>query len=88
MNNKPLAITREEFNEIASSQELQDMWGMENTTSMKEMLASIYVAKFQFVSGSPGYCGDLFIIQADYLDTELPTTRLFRDQANQLTILR
>ncbi len=45
---------------------------------MTAVLQQSYCVKFDFVSGGPGYCGDLFIIQGDAL-SEAPPVSLIRD---------
>ena len=88
MTNKPIAITPEEFEEIASSPEFQELWGVDSTAEAMEMLKSDYIVKFNYVEGTQGYVGDLFVIQVDCLDSEIPATRMFRGSDNQLVILR
>ena len=45
----------------------------------------MYGVKFDFVSGGPGYCGDLFIILGDYPGVPMA---LIRDlNTNKLTVL-
>ncbi len=86
MNNKPFALTNDEIKEIAAFTELQEMWGFE-AAEMESVIRSVYTVRFDFVSGSPGYVGDLFIIQSDYLDSDNPATRLYRGKDNKLMIL-
>jgi len=45
--------------------------------------AQVYAAKFNFVSGSPGYVGDLFILQGD---GDAPMV-LHRDEKGKLVVL-
>ena len=88
MTNRPLALTAEEIKEIASLPEIQHSWGGENSAVMEQILKDIYTVKFQYVNGSPGYVGDLFIIQPDVLGNEYPVTRLIRDRENKLVMLQ
>ena len=67
--------------------EIQDAWGAEDSTEMEETLKYIYTVKFQYVNGSPGYVGDLFIIQPDVLGNEYPLTRLIRNREKRLKLL-
>ena len=66
MNNKPMALTSKEIKEIAAIKDIQESWGAENATEMEEMLdTQVYAVKFDYMSGSPGYVGDYFILQGD-----------------------
>ncbi len=67
----PKAITNEEWREIMQVQEVKESWGLADETP-EEFAASVYAAKFDFVSGSPGYVGDLYIIQGDVLTGDAP----------------
>ena len=87
MTNKPVALTAKEIKEIASVKEIQDAWGAEDSTDMEERLKDIYTVKFQYVNESPGYVGDLFIIQPGVLGDEYPVTRLIRDRGKRLVVL-
>ena len=87
MANRPMALTADEIKEIAALPEIQDIWGGENAEVMNEILKDIYTVKFQYVNGSPGYAGDLFIIQPDVLGQEYPVTRLIRNREKKLVLL-
>lgn len=87
MNNRPMALTTEEINEIAALPEIQALWGGENAAVMAQILQNIYTVKFRYVNGSPGYTGDLFILQPDVLGNEYPVTRLIRNREHKLVIL-
>lgn len=68
MDNKPKALTKDEIKEIAAIEDIQQMWGSKNASEMEETLdAMVYVVKFDFHSGGPGYVGDYFILQGDAL---------------------
>jgi len=86
MTNKPFALTSGEIKEIAAVKGVQDLWGAGSAEEMEEMLGANYTVKFEFVNGSPGYVGDLFLIQPDYLDPESPAVRLIRDREKQLVL--
>ena len=88
MTNKPIAVTPKEIKEIASLQDLQDMWGAENASDMEITLKDIYTVKFDFMNESPGYVGDLFLIQPGYLDGHVPVTRLIRNREKRLEVLK
>jgi hypothetical protein len=66
MNNKPMALTSAEIKEIASIEDIQQMWGAENADDMASILLdSAYAVKFHFISGGPGYVGDLYVLFGD-----------------------
>lgn len=85
MNHTPIKISYAEIKELALLQELQDMWGAEDAKEMEEFLSQSYCAKFTFTSGSPGYCGDLFIIQGDCL-TQVPPVRVIREDGRLVLV--
>jgi hypothetical protein len=87
MTNKPFALTDVEIKEIASVKEIQELWAAENAADMKLTLSELYTAKFEFMNDSPGYVGDLFVIQPGYLSSELPVIRLVRDRERKLKII-
>ena len=87
MTNKPFALTPKEIKEIASVKRIQELWGVENSADMELILNDIYTVKFNFMNGSPGYVGDLFIIQPDHLASDIPVTRLVRNQEKQLEVI-
>jgi hypothetical protein len=66
MDNKPKALTNKEIKEIAPIGNIQQMWGAENTDEMVGILqVSSYAVKFDFISGGPGYVGDLYVLFGD-----------------------
>jgi hypothetical protein len=73
MDNKPKALSNDEIKEIAAIEDIQQMWGARNAGEMEETLdAMVYAVKFDFHSGSPGYVGDLYILQGDVLTGDPP----------------
>ena len=75
MSNKPTEISMPEWKEIMSLSHVKEGWGIDDTTTPEEFSAQVYGAKFQFTSGSPGYVGDLFILQGDTLESPVVITR-------------
>ena len=69
--NKPQEISQAEWQEITKLQEVIDGWGLTDE-SPEEFASMVYGVKFDFMSGSPGYVGDLYIIQGDYLTGDAP----------------
>ena len=88
MTKQPLALRNVEIKEIASIAEIQQMWGAQDSEEMESTLKESYAVKFDFVSGSPGYVGDLFLIEGDALDGAVPPVRLIRNKEDKLEILR
>lgn len=64
--NKPVEISLPEWQEIIQLPMVREAWGLSDETP-EEFASSVYAVKFNFVSGSPGYVGDLYIIQGDHL---------------------
>jgi hypothetical protein len=87
MNNQPLRLTPAEIKEVAAVKRVQDLWGAEDTTEMEATLKGIYTVKFEFTNESPGYVGDLFIIQPGVMGSEYTATRLIRNREKQLEVI-
>lgn len=64
--NKPQDISIAEWQEITQVPEVRESWGLENETA-EQFAGVVYGAKFDFVSGGPGYFGDLYVLQDDAL---------------------
>ena len=88
MTNIPFALTGDEIDEIAALPEIQALWGGETAEVMEQILKDIYTVKFHFMNGSPGYVGDLFIIQPEILSGHFPVTRLIRNREQKLEVLK
>ena len=69
--NKPLEISIDEWKEIMQVPEVRESWGIEDETP-EEFADMVYGVKFEFMSGSPGYVGDIFILQGDTLTGDSP----------------
>jgi len=87
MTNKPFPITDNEIKELASAQALQEAWGAQDVEDMERWLRDVYVVKFDFMNESPGYAGDLFLIQPGCLSDEIPVTRIIRGHDGKLKLL-
>jgi hypothetical protein len=74
-HNKPLEISDVEWQQIMQVREVREGWGLDSHSGLEEFKSLVYGVKFDFVSGGPGYCGDLYIIQGDALE---PPTVLLR----------
>jgi hypothetical protein len=82
--NKPFVISVWEWREIMEVTEVKEAWGLDGETA-EEFASMVYGVKFRFQSGSPGYLGDLFIIQADVLAGDPPWV-LTRDRQGRLRV--
>ena len=84
----PLQPTAEEIKELAANRELTEMWSDNGTPEDTEaILQGFYVVKFNFVNAFPGYCGDLFVIQPDYLAEDVPAVRVMRAKNGQVVLV-
>lgn len=84
---KPYQLTSAEWKEIMEVPAIRESWGIEpNNMTLAEFSSQVYAAKFQFVSGSPGYVGDLFILQGDALTGDAPMV-LRRGERGELILL-
>ena len=70
-----MEISDAEWREIMSLPEVSEGWGLEKETSVEDFKSLVYGVKFDFITGGPGYFGDLYIIQDDALQTPLVFTR-------------
>jgi hypothetical protein len=68
---KPQEISIEEWKEIMQVPEVRESWGIDNETP-DEFADMVYGVKFKFMNGSPGYVGDIFILQGDTLTGDSP----------------
>jgi hypothetical protein len=82
MDNKPKALTKNEIEEIAAIEDIQQMWGAETAAEMEEILdTTVYAVKFDYQSGSPGYVGDYFILQGDAIGEPIELIRNSKERA-------
>lgn len=61
----PYKITNAEWKEVAAVPEVRDAWGLEEGADSMKLASYAYGARFNFVSGSPGYVGDIYVLQGD-----------------------
>lgn len=83
---KPHPITPAEWKEIVAIPDIRDMWGVEDDIAPDEFESRVYGARFNFISGGPGYVGDLFILQGDALNDAAPVV-LKRDSKGKLALI-
>ena len=67
MNTQPQTISLAEWEEIIQVPKVREGWGLTNEDTAEDFAQRVYAVKFDFVSGSPGYVGDLYIIHSDVL---------------------
>jgi len=85
MDNRPKTVSEAEWKEIVSLAAVREAWGLEDDPDPFEFASRVYGARFNFVSGGPGYVGDVYILQGDAL-TEVPPIVLRRDRDGQLIV--
>jgi hypothetical protein len=66
-NMNPQPISLEEWRQIIAVRAVREAWGLADDVTPSDFADSVYAAKFDFFSGSPGYVGDLYILQGDAL---------------------
>ncbi len=86
-NNKSQSLTEQEWVEVYQQPDVRALWGLdhENGFTVDDWKDSVYAVHFDFVSGSPGYVGDLYLIQGDYL-ADVPPVALVRDDNGSLRV--
>lgn len=75
--NAPKALSIEEWKEVMEVPVVRESWGLSGRENPEEIAAMVYAAKFDFVSGGPGYVGDLYVLCGDALGE--PFTLIRRD---------
>lgn len=63
-NNLPLPISNDEYQEILTVPEVKQAWGISEGNAI-DAGPYLYAVKFNFMSGSPGYVGPLYLIYGD-----------------------
>ncbi len=54
---------------------VQEGWGIDEDETPEEFASKVYAVKFDFTSGGPGYCGELYILQGDALEPPMVLIR-------------
>ena len=85
MNPQPISL--QEWRQLIAVPAVREAWGLADDVTPSEFAGSVYAAKFDFVSGSPGYIGDLYILQGDALTGYSPMV-LRRDDDGTLAVVR
>ena len=79
----PHKLTEAEWRELGSLLVIRESWGLEEDQDSLDLASLAYGAKFDFVSGSPGYVGDLYVLQGDALGEPMV---LRRDENGHLIV--
>jgi hypothetical protein len=74
-SNKPHDVTPEEWKEIIALPVVRKCWGLNDETTPMEFAEMAYGVRFDFISGGPGYVGDLYILSGDALGGPLTIIR-------------
>ena len=70
--NRPQEISLAEWEEIRALPYISQIWGLTEDETTEWFSSQVYGVKFDFVSGSPGYVGPLYILQGDVLTGDPP----------------
>lgn len=79
-------LTQAEWQEISEVSAVREAWGLQDGEGGTFLFSHTYATKFNFVSGAPGYVGDLFISQGDAL-TDHPPFVLRRGKDGKLELV-
>jgi hypothetical protein len=71
----PYKLTEAEWKELGSVPVIRESWGLEDGQDPLDLASLAYGAKFDFVSGSPGYVGDLYILGGDSISEPMVLRR-------------
>lgn len=85
LGRNPKNITESEWKEIVALPAIRDAWALDDDPDPLEFASLVYGAKFDFVSGGPGYVGDMYVIQGDAL-TKVSPIVLRRDRGGRLIV--
>ena len=66
----------QEWKELMQVPAIRESWGLDDETP-EQFAGMAYGVKFDFVSGAPGYVGELYVLQGDALGE--PMTLIRRD---------
>jgi len=72
---EPHKLSAEEWKEIVELPIVREAWGLDDNTTPEEFAEMVYGVRFDFVSGGPGYIGDLYVLCGDALGEPLTIIR-------------
>lgn len=81
---QPCPLSRREWEEIFEIKDIRNMWGFTDDYTLEDISEVVYAVKFNYMSGGPGYVGDLYILIGDSL---IESVILTRDREKKLEIL-
>ena len=64
-SHQPHALSPQDWEEVAAVISVREAWGLSDDESGEHLASVCYGAKFDFVTGGPGWAGDLFVIHDD-----------------------
>jgi hypothetical protein len=73
---RPHMLSIAEWTEMMAIPAIRESWGLEPDETPEHFAKQVYAAKFHFHSGSPGYVGDIYILQGDALTGDAPIVLL------------
>ncbi len=79
-NPHPNQISPAEWEELASVRDVRENFGLSGPEAAADLASAAYGARFDFITGGPGYAGDLFVIMGDGLSAP-PMVFIRRDSA-------
>ena len=85
LDQAPHKITESEWQEIAALEVVQQAWGLDSDIDPSEFASTVYGARFNYVSGGPGYVGSIYVLQGDSL-TEVSPMVLRRERDGRLIV--
>jgi hypothetical protein len=78
-NHEPMQLSDTEWSEVMAIPEVREGWGLADDVSVDDFRSTVYGVKFDYITGGPGYFGDLYLIQGDSL--EVPVAFIRRNGA-------
>lgn len=66
-NPNPHKLTNAEWRELGNLTVIRESWGLQDDQDPLDLAILAYGAKFDFISGSPGYVGEIFVLLGDSL---------------------
>ena len=82
-NPNPHKLTKAEWREVGSLPVIRESWGLEEEQDPLDLVLLAYGARFDFVSGGPGYVGNLYLLQGDAIGEPMV---LRRDENGHLIV--
>jgi hypothetical protein len=74
-NHEPMRLSDTEWREVIAMPRVREAWGIADDVSVDDFKSQVYGVKFDYITGGPGYFGDIYIIQDDSLEPPLAFVR-------------